>query len=284
MASYRYCRSDDVARIVQAYNECYRGHVRELPEMTVGRFKTLLREIDLWTSSCMIASEGDELVAVMMATKRDDEALIHTVGVKPGHRRQGHARHLLTSLGQKLAILGPPRMVAEVPYEWEAARGLFRACGYREEQTYTDFVLRAPAPEDEASPLVIPITIDELKANEAFDENAPRCWSRSPRTLIKRAERIRGLAVASPERIEASLLFEPNPEGDSLLLLAFESADADRARIWFELLLQNARREDARPVTMERVHPEEMVFGDLRSCGFEASSETIGFAAEPVPV
>ena len=29
--------------------------------------------------------------------------------------RQGHGRHLLTSLSSKLAILGPPRMVAEVP-------------------------------------------------------------------------------------------------------------------------------------------------------------------------
>jgi ribosomal protein S18 acetylase RimI-like enzyme len=284
MASYRYCRSDDVALLVQAYNECYRVHFPDSPEMSVERFKRLLREIDLWTSSCMIAREGDELIAVMLATKRDDEALIHSIGVKPDHRRQGHARHLLTSLGQKAAILGPSRLVAEVARAQQAGRALLEACGYREELEYTDFVLRATAPAAEPSPLVIPITLDELLANDAFDMNARRCWNRSPRTLLKRADRVRGLAVASDARIEASLLFAQAPESASLRLLAFESAAGDRGRIWFELLLRHARRDDPRPVTIDRVHAEETVFDLLRSCGFETGSVTIGLAAEPVPL
>ena len=37
------------------------------------------------------------------------------IAVHPDDRRQGHGNHLLTSLGSKLAILGPPRIIAEVP-------------------------------------------------------------------------------------------------------------------------------------------------------------------------
>ena len=167
MPSYRYCRSDDIPLLVQAYNECYRVHFPDLPRMSVERFKGLLRRIDLWTSSCMVALTGDEPIAVLLATKREDETLIHTIGVRPGHRRQGHARHLLRSLSSKLAILGPPRMVAEVPGNLDAARSLLEAAGFREERLYTDFLLRSPAESGEPSP--------------PTNESRPGCCSRSSR-------------------------------------------------------------------------------------------------------
>ena len=282
MPSYRYCRSDDIPLLVQAYNECYRVHFPDLPRMSVERFKGLLRRIDLWTSSCMIALSGDEPIAVLLATKREDETLIHAIGVRPGHQRQGHARHLLRSLSSKLAILGPPRMVAEVPRNLDAARALLEAGGYREERVYTDFLLRSPAENCEPSPLVIPVRLEELQAHGVLDSRAVRCWARSPRTLLAQAEVIRGLAVAPHERIEAWLLLAEQPEDAALRLLAFDSADARRTRIWFELLLRQARRDDSRPLRIDRVWPGELEFDLLHSCGFEAQEETLGYAAEPV--
>ena len=49
-----------------------------------------------------------------------------------------------TSLGSKLAILGPPRIVAEVPETLAPACELFSASGYVQEALLTDYVLERP--------------------------------------------------------------------------------------------------------------------------------------------
>ena len=225
---------------------------------------------------------GDDPIAVLMATKRDREALIWRVGVHPDHQRRGHGRHLMTSLSSKLAILGPPKMLAEVPQGLTAACALLEACGWRRGTEYIDFLLAHREPV-EPSDLVIPVTVDELIANDAFDETARRCWSRSPATLVNRKESIRGLAVASDVRIEAYLLFDEPPSGGERRVLALGCADEDRREVWLGLLLRQFAGADPRPALFERVHPDEVPFELLRSCGFEPSTRTLGYATEPTP-
>ena len=89
----------------------------------------------------MVAFSGSDPIGVLIGAKRPSGTLIHKIAVHPDHVRQGHGRHLLTSLGSKLAILGPPRMVAEVPETFDAACGLFSASGYAQETFLTDYVL-----------------------------------------------------------------------------------------------------------------------------------------------
>src|SRR5262249_46993291 len=135
----------------------------------------------------------------------------HKIAVHPDHRRQGHARHMLASLGSKLAILGPPRIVAEVPETFAPACGLFGASGYVQEAILTDYVLRRErneVPGEIRTGVVIPVTIDDLAANGLLGEDHPQtCWERSVETLTARKGDVAGLAVASDERIEAYLIY-----------------------------------------------------------------------------
>src|SRR5687768_6914876 len=89
----------------------------------------------------MVAFSGGDPIGVLIGAKRPSATLVHKIAVHPDHRRQGHARHLLASLGSKLAILGPPRIVAEVPETLEPACELFNASGYLQEALLTDYVL-----------------------------------------------------------------------------------------------------------------------------------------------
>src|SRR5688572_32482372 len=116
----------------------------------------------------MVAFAGSDPIAVLIGAKRPSGTLIHKIAVHPDHLRQGHGRHLLTSLSSKLAILGPPRMIAEVPEPFIAARGLFEACGYLEEAVLTDYVWNSQGIEAPAVPgtFVIPVTVDDLVAND----------------------------------------------------------------------------------------------------------------------
>src|SRR5687768_5627044 len=118
--------------------------------MTPAAFKRSIRDLQVWCSSCMVAFSGSDPIGVLIGAKRPSGTLVHKIAVHPDHRRQGHGRHLLASLGSKLAILGPPRMVAEVPETLAPACELFSASGYVQEALLTDYVLE----RDEYEPAV----------------------------------------------------------------------------------------------------------------------------------
>lgn len=165
----------------------------------------------------MVAFSGSDPIGVLIGAKRPSGTLIHRIAVHPDHRRQGHGRHLLTSIGSKLAILGPPRLVAEVPETFADACGLFDACGYAPEAVLTDYLLEdvgpnvssaaSVGPNVSSAALIIPVTVDDLAANGLLGEAHPQAaWERSAETLAARKDDVAGLAVASDERIEAYLL------------------------------------------------------------------------------
>jgi GNAT superfamily N-acetyltransferase len=222
MSAYRFCRSDDIALLVDALNRCWAPYYPDEPPMTPAAFKRSIRDLQVWCSSCMVAFSGSDPIGVLIGAKRPSGTLVHRIAVHPDHRRQGHGRHLLASLGSKLAILGPPRMIAEVPATLAPAGELFSASGYAQEALLTDYVLQPENDLREADHdgrFVIPVTVDDLAANGLLGEADPQvCWERSVETLTARKDDIAGLAVAYEERIEAYLLYvkrDAGPEGNA---------------------------------------------------------------------
>jgi GNAT superfamily N-acetyltransferase len=220
MSAYRFCRSDDIALLVDALNRCWAPYYPDEPPMTPAGFKRWIRDLQVWCSSCMVAFSGPDPIGVLIGAKRPSGTLVHKIAVHPDHRRQGHGRHLLASLGSKLAILGPRRMIAEVPETLAPACGLFSASGYVQEALLTDYVLQPENDPREAGHdgrFVIPVTVDDLAANGLLGEADPQvCWQRSVETLTARKDEIAGLAVASDERIEAYVLYVQGGEIVSL--------------------------------------------------------------------
>ncbi|HEX4822951.1 MAG TPA: GNAT family N-acetyltransferase [Candidatus Polarisedimenticolaceae bacterium] len=201
MSSYRFCRTDDIQLLVDALNRC-------APEgrATVDGFKRDIRELGVWCSSCMVAFDGPEPVGVLIGCKRPPETFVRMIAVHQEHRRKGHARHLLTSLSAKLAILGPPRLVAEVPEDDAAAQALFAACGWRETGRFADLVFdvsSSPAPPDG---LIHDAGYEELK--DTFAASDASSWERRPATLDARSQRLRGLVFTGVERVDASLVHD----------------------------------------------------------------------------
>jgi GNAT superfamily N-acetyltransferase len=265
MSGYRFCRTDDIALLVDALNRCWSPYFPDQPPMTPAAFKRSIRDLQVWCSSCMVAFAGSDPIAVLVGAKRADATLVHKIAVHPEHRRQGHGRHLLESLASKLAILGPPRIVTEVPDALGAARELFRASGYIEEAVLTDYVFGGMENEDGAARggearFVIPVTLGDLAANGLLGEDRLQTpWHRSRETLAAMKEEIQGIAVASEERIEAYLLYTARGE-----ILALRSFGEDR-RAGVDILLSRLGEATFR---YEKVHPAEFSSDEMKMLGF----------------
>ena len=210
MTAYRFCRSDDVPLIVEAYERCNVGPGARPWRLTADLMKRLGREIDLWTSSCMVALAGADPIGVLIAAKREPVAnLVLHVGVHPDHRRQGHGRHMMTSLSQKMAILEPTLMLAELPEDAADARRFLEACGFVERDVLTDwFYAVAPVGGTEGAGLAAPVSAPEVAGDPDFEAlpELDRCWQRSPRTIRNLRDRPRGLAIGTDRGFEAYLL------------------------------------------------------------------------------
>ena len=286
MSSYRFCRTDDVSLLVDALNRCWSPHFPGDPPMTPAAFKRTIRDLQVWCSSCMVAFAGSDPIGVLVGAKRTSATLIHRIAVHPDHLRQDHGRHLLTSLSSKLAILGPPRIIAEVRDTLGPACALFNACGFVEEARLTDYMLSEAgsgmAGANRVEGLVIPVTIDDLAANGLLGPPSPSasaslvqtCWERSVETLTARKDDIEGLAVASDERIEAFILYVNDGEILSLRSLV----DDEGARI--AQLLSRLATLGLTTLRLPKVHPAEISQESLGMLGFRAAGSHLLFATK----
>jgi hypothetical protein len=213
--------------------------------------------------------------------------------VRPGHQRQGHARHLVTSLSQKLAVLGPERLVAEVPAANPAAVAFFEALGWTREDELSDRVLAAPAgPPERPVPdgLMVPVTVGELEAAGALEVSPRAPWQRSLPTLHQRADELVGIAVATPDRVEAYLVSEPVAAGGAaassapLEILAVGCRDDTRADFLLGLLFRWLSHTSRRPLCIRRVARGELPAGALAAAGFEPRQVHLRYAARAQPL
>jgi L-amino acid N-acyltransferase YncA len=291
MTAYRFCRTDDIALLVDAVNHCWSPYFPDEPAMTPPAFKRSIRDLQVWCSSCMVAFSGPDPVGVLIGAKRPCGTLVHRIAVHADHHRQGHGRHLLASLGSKLAILGPPRIVAEVPASLGPACELFKASGYVEEAVLTDYVLereendgrervaaacpeRAPQGGASRTGFVIPITVDDLAANGLLDVHPQVCWERSVETLKARKDDIGGFAVASDERIESYLLYlkpEGDPKADVKIVLLGSVIEDGGAGL--KELISRLRLEGMWTLRFPKVHQAECSTDFLESLGFCRTGE-----------
>ena len=273
MSAYRFCRTDDIPLIVAAWNRCGAG-----APLTVAALKQEIRELDLWCSSCMVAFDGPDPVGVIVGCKRPPETNVLRLAVHPDHRRRGHARHLLTSLASKLAILGPRRLVAEAPAEDDPALALFAACGWREERRRYDLAFDPAAASPSSAGVVVAASLEEIGDAALPPVGAPRAWERTIGTLRGRAERLAGALVASAERVEAWALFTTDAGTTSVWAVGHEPDDSGEAAL--RTILHDVARRGGVPVILPRAGADEIAPDREASLGLTRRAGTVAFATE----
>ncbi len=276
MPGYRFCRTDDLPLLVDAFAACWGPHFGAALPLDLDDFKRDARELNLWTSSCMLATSGAEPIAVLLGAKRDGAYLIHRLAVKPGHERQGHGRHLLDSMRRKVQILGPPRLLVEVRAASVGVCRFFERCGFAAASRYVDFVMDTkPEAPASATALVCEASLEELLGS-AIDlaGNPPRAWERSLQTLQNRSGQIAGLAVASDARVEAYLLARTRSRGVDIVALGGARPEL------LPLLVSALYVRSGGPLRIPKLSEAEIPFAGLTALGFRAATEYVGYAAD----
>ena len=286
MPAYRFCRTDDIRFLADAVNACYVVHFPDQVELSADDFKREIRELDVWCSSCMVALADGDPIAVVTGAKRERETLIHRIGVHPDFLRRGHARHLLESLGQKLSVLGPPRVVTEVPENLPTVRDLFEAVGYQAERRFADFTVPKPLAPLPATGEVSQASLDDLLRCEALDPSVSRSWERALPTLRNRKDQLQGLAIASDARVEAYALFRDLPRHGRREIVALggttQRGDGGTdARVLLEIVVRSACQAGSLAVTVPRVSAEEIPWAQLESMGFRRGRTYTRYVALP---
>jgi ribosomal protein S18 acetylase RimI-like enzyme len=284
MTAYRFCRTDDIQLLTDAVNACYVVHFPGQTVLSSRDFKTEIRELDVWCSSCMVASADGDPIAVVIGARRARETLIHRIAVHPAFMRRGHAKHLLESLGQKLAVLGPPLMVAEVPDDLSGAPDLFESIGFEAKERFADFTLSKPLEPSPAAGEVSEAGLDDLLGCGALDPSVTRSWERALETLQKRKDQLRGLAIASDTRVEAHALFRDLAAEGRREIVAIGAADRGQngrvdPLLLLDIVVRVACQAGPLAVTIPRVSSDEIDWTHLESMGFERARTYTRYSA-----
>lgn len=286
MTAYRFCRTDDRALLVAAFESCRGPEDEAEPPLDNEGFKRLVRDLDLWCSSCMVAFEGKDAVGVLLGAKRATTTLVYGLRVHPEHRRRGHARHLLTSLSSKLAILGPPGLLAEVPAERRGVAGAaFEACGWKPAGSFRDW--RRPGggsvnlSSGGAREALGPVSLEELQG-AGLVGNGLRCWQRDLPALTKPGRALEGLAFHSQERIEAWVLYELGATaGEPWQIFLAGLAEGPLGRLGFSTAMAEvAGLAGDSALVLARADPEEIEPGVLGEVGFELGDKTLLYTSD----
>lgn len=286
MTAYRFCRTDDRALLVAAFESCRGSEDEAEPPLDNEGFKRLVRDLDLWCSSCMVAFEGKDAVGVLLGAKRATTTLVYGLRVHPEHRRKGHARHLLTSLSSKLAILGPPGLLAEVPAERRKVAGAtFEACGWKLANRLQDWRRPGGGPTSLSSSgareALGPVSLEELQA-AGLVGNDLRCWHRDLPALTKPGRALEGLAFQSQEQLEAWALYEPGAApGELWQIFGTGLAPGPLGRLGFSTVMAElAGLAGDSPLVLGRAAPDEIEPELLAEVGFVPGGETLLYTSE----
>lgn len=265
MTSYRFCRPDDILLLVEAVNSC-------VGRITIQDFKKNVRELNLWASSCMVAlDEDNKPIGICVGAKRKTETLIYQIGIHPKHQRKGHGTHMLSSLKQKLAVLGPPRIVAEVPASNDVMIKIFESLEYTREKSLYDFQLKKSLAPLASEDMMMPITLSDVWEMIA-EPGKDVCWERDPETLKNRSQEIKGFAVASVDRLDSFLLFRFNPETkiNEIVFL--------HGHRLIEILLRYLSHNSPLPIMIPKLSSDEISFEQIQSMGFKKETEYIRYS------
>jgi hypothetical protein len=189
-------------------------------------------------------------------------------------------------------VLGPPRLVAEVPAALAAAGEFFAGAGWRRETELTDHE-RPAASRQPPAEIFASLGVAELDALGLLPDRPDLPWERQAESLRAAGEALQGLAVVGGEEWAAWSLFRAAPAGAEVAgaevaaarvagvhVLAVGWAAGQDPRPLLGLLFDGIQARHPGPLRLAALLPGELPEALLDALGFAPRATIHRYAAE----
>lgn len=286
MPSFRFCRPDDIPELVDAVNRAYLVHFPHCPPMTAMAFKEEVKEINLWASSCMLATEDGVPIGVLIAAKRERVSVILRLGIHPKFQGLGYGSHLLNSLKNKMQVLGPPLLTVELNEADVGMRSFFEKQGYRASGRFVDFESLEPFAQLEMAELIQELDVRGLKdrylrlpTGSTERKEGSLAWIRQTETLRNRKKQIRGYGIPDLDGIAAYLFLQEAEERRERIveLCALGCRQEVDASLLLRILLGKVSRTYRCKIRIPCLSKQELPHEIIKGLGFEAGRRYVQY-------
>lgn len=286
MPSFRFCRPDDISELVDAVNRAYLVHFSHCPPMTIAAFKKEIKEINLWTSSCMLATENGVPIGVLIAAKRERVSVILRLGIHPKFQGLGYGSQLLNSLKNKMQVLGPPLLTVELNEADVGMRSFFEKQGYRASTRFVDFEALGSFAQFETAELIQEIDVRGLKerylrfpVSSTKRKEGSLAWIRQTETLRNRREKIKGYGIPDLDGIVAYLFLREAEERRERIveLCALGCRQGGDASLLLRILLGKVSRTYRCKIRIPCLSEQEFPHEIIKDLGFEVGRRYVQY-------
>jgi len=280
MPSFRFCRPDDIPLLVEAVNRCYDVHFPNTPSLTLEGIKREIKQLNLWSSSCMLALDDKDPVGVLIAAKREASSLILRLGIHPNYRGNDYGHHLVTSLIDKMAVLGPPLLTVVIPDERKDLAAFFEKFKFTAHRNYWDFSTTTPLTPPTSSQWIIPVEPEDLEdrylkkaEKDTLSDETLLAWDRRTQTLNNRKKEIKGIGIPDVDGIAAYLFYvedgSDKVDGHSpLKILGLGCKNQEKEPMLLGLLIKHLSTTISSSIEIPKLSTLEVDFSFLESIGF----------------
>lgn len=281
MPSFRFCRPDDASLLIEATNQVFNIHFPRLGAISEEQFKREIKELDLWTSSCVLASEDGGPIGVLIAAKRERSATILRLGVVPRCQGHGFGSHLVASLKDKMSVLGPALLTVEITEDQAGLINFFQKLGFELEDEYYDFWFESELDDSSLPELVSEMGVDDLENRflyssdgESQAEGELLAWVRQTQTIRNQKKSVQGLGIPDLDGFAAYLYYREIHgsgvyEGASYVeIIAIGCRIREKATILCGILIRYLLSQTQSRIVIPRLSRLEMPFEILEEIGF----------------
>ncbi len=273
MPSFRFCRPDDIPSLVEAVNRCYDVHFPNTPSLTLGGIKREIKQLNLWSSSCMLALDDKDPVGVLIAAKREASSLILRLGIHPNYRGNDYGHHLVTSLIDKMAVLGPPLLTVVIPDERKDLVAFFEKLEFTAHRNYWDFSTTTSLTAPTSSQWIIPVEPEDLEGRylkkaekDTLSDETLLAWDRRTQTLNNRKKEIKGIGIPDVDGIAAYLFYID--QGSSVKILGLGCKDQEKETMLLGLLIKYISTTISASIEIPKLSTHEVDFSFLETISF----------------
>ncbi len=280
MPSFRFCRPDDIPLLVDAVNRCYDVHFPDAAPVTLESFKREIKQLNLWSSSCMLALDDNDPVGVLIAAKREASSLILRLGVHPNYGGHDYGHQLVTSLIDKMAVLGPPLLTVVIPDKRKDLAAFFEKLDFAAHRNYSDFSTTTPLTPPTSTQWIIPVEPEDLEGRylkkaekDTLSDETLLAWDRRTQTLNNRKKEIKGIGIPDVDGIAAYLFFvedeSDNVDGHSpLKILGLGCKDQEKETMLLGLLIKHLSTTISSSIEIPKLSTHEVDFSFLETISF----------------